>query len=161
MKKMVFIVLISLFIGCNSQEKNKQETQEPEKKELATIEPKEKWDVKKEYDEFGNLIKYDSIYSYSYSNIEGDSIKVNLDSIMNSFRGYFKENSPFNWNERFSYFPQNDSLFMNDFFQDDYFFNQWNRQPLDISRMMRQMDSTRNSFLKKFYPGLIESKKEN
>lgn len=157
MKKTGFILLsLILILGCNNQEKENQETQTDKKEE--SIKPKEKWDVQKEYDEFGNLIKYDSIYSYSYSNIEGDTIMVNLDSIMNSFRGYFKENTPFKWNEHFSYFPQNDTMLMNDFFKDDYFFNQWNRQPLDISKMMRQMDSTRNNFMKKFYPGLLESK---
>ena len=158
MKKTAFTILfLILFIGCNNQEKENKETQ-TDKKEI--IKPKEKWDVKKEYDEFGNLIKYDSIYSYSYSNIEGDTIQVNLDSIMNSFRGYFKENTPFKWNQHFSYFPQNDSLFMNDFFKDDYFFNQWNREPLDISKMMRQMDSTRNAFLKKFHPELMQSRND-
>ena len=71
MKKTAFTLLfLILFLGCNSQEKENQETQ-TDKKEKAIIKPKEKWDVKKEYDEFGNLIKYDSIYSYSYSNIEG------------------------------------------------------------------------------------------
>jgi hypothetical protein len=157
-KTAIYLLFFILFLGCNSQEKEKQETQ-TEKKEKAIIKPQEKWDVKKEYDEFGNLIKYDSIYSYSYSNIEGDTIQVNLDSIMNSFRGYFEENTPFKWDERFSYFPQNDSLFMNDFFQDDFFFKQWNRHPLDISKMMRRMDSTRNDFMKKFYPGLMQSRK--
>ena len=159
MKKIaIYLLLFILFVGCNSQEKEKQETQ-TDKKEKAIIKPQEKWDVKKEFDEFGNLIKYDSIYSYSYSNIKGDTIQVNLDSVMNSFKGYFEENTPFKWNEHFSYFPQNDSLFMNDFFKDDFFYNQWNRHPLDISKMMRQMDSTRNDFLKKFYPGLMQSSK--
>ena len=159
MKKTVCTLLcLMLFLGCNSQKKEDQESQ-TDKNEKEIIKPQEKWDVKKEYDAFGNLIKYDSIYSYSYSNIEGDTIQVNLDSIMNSFRGYFEENTPFNWNKRFSYFPQNDSLFMSDFFKEDYFFNQWNRQPLDISEMMRQMDSTRNEFMKKFYPGLMQSRR--
>lgn len=158
MKNLIYLLLALSFIGCNGQEKNKKETKEPDKKEQETIKPKEAWDVKKEYDEFGNLIKYDSIYSYSYSNIKGDSINVNLDSIMNSFKNYFDKNAPFKWQHDFSYFPQNDSLFMNDFFKDDYFFNQWNKQPLDISKMMRQMDSTRNLFLKRFHPGLLESK---
>lgn len=157
MKKTAFILFLLIFLGCNNQEKGKQETQ-IEEKEQTTNKPEEKWEVKKEYDEFGNLTKYDSIYSYYYSNIEGDTIQVNLDSVMNSFKGYFKENIPFNWDKHFSYFPQNDSLFIKDFFKDDYFFKQWDRQPLNIEEMMRQMDSTRNAFLKKFYPGLMESK---
>ncbi|MCB4234259.1 hypothetical protein LDL59_01710 [Kaistella anthropi] len=40
--------------------------------------------VNKEYDENGNLIRYDSTYTYYYSNIEGDEIAA--DSIFNNFR---------------------------------------------------------------------------
>lgn len=47
---------------------------------------------------------------------------------------------------------------MNDFFVDDYFFGQWERQPLDMEEIMKKMDSTRNAFLRKFYPGLMDSK---
>ena len=158
MKSLIYIVFVLVLMGCNSPEKNKNNTQEPDKKDTTIVTPKEAWDVKKEYDKFGNLIKYDSIYSYSYSNTKGESINVNLDSIMNSFRGYFEETKPFKIKDRLFYFPQNDSLFMNDFFKEDYFFNQWQKQPLDVEKMIRQMDSTRNLFLKHFHPGLLESK---
>lgn len=158
MKNLIYIVLVLSFIGCNSQEKKKQETQEPDKKEQETIKPKESWDVKKEYDEFGNLIKYDSIYSYSYSNIKGDSINVNLDSIMHSFRGYFDKNTPFKWQDDFSFFPENDSLFMRDFFKEDYFLKNWQNQHSELDKMIKRMDSSRNAFLKRFHPGLLESK---
>lgn len=160
MKNLIYLLFVLSFIGCDSQEKKKQDTQEPDKKEQKTIKPKENWDVKKEYDEFGNLIKYDSIYSYSYSNIKGDSLQVNLDSIMDSFKGYFEKTEPFKMKDRLFYFPQNDSLFMNDFFKKDYFFDQWQQHPLDVEQMIRQMDSTRNLFLKRFYPGLQESKEK-
>ncbi len=36
--------------------------------------PKEDIKVNKEYDENGYLIRYDSTYTYYYSNIEGDEI---------------------------------------------------------------------------------------
>lgn len=148
--------MVLVLSGCNGQEKTKVE----EKKDEG-IEPKETSKVHKEYDEFGNLIRYDSIYSWSYSNIKGDSIKVNLDSIMNSFRNYFEESSPFEWNQDFSYFPKNDSLFMKDFFKEDYFFDHWKRQPLDFDEFLKRMDSTRNDFLRKFHPGLMDSNKES
>lgn len=160
MKTLIYILFALSFVSCNSQDKKKQDIQEPEKKEQVSIKPKETWDVKKEYDEFGNLIKYDSIYSYSYSNIKGDSITVNLDSIMDSFSRYFEEKTPFKMNDRLFYFPQNDSLFMNDFFKGDYFFNQWKQRPLDVEQIIKQMDSTRNLFLKRFHPGLLESKEK-
>ena len=158
MKQLIYIVFALFFIGCNSQDKEKQKAKESDKKEEQTVKPKETWDVKKEYDEFGNLIKYDSIYSYSYSNIKGDSLKVNLDSIMDSFRGYFDKNSPFRRQDNFSFFPENDSLFMNDFFKEDYFFENWKNQHSELDKMIKRMDSSRNAFLKQFHPGLLESK---
>ena len=160
MKKIIAILLVLAFTGCKGQEKEKEEIKSDEKKEMAQ-EPKGQWKVKKEYDEEGNLIKYDSIYSHSYSNIEGDSLRVNLDSIMDSFKGYFSEHRPLKWNDGFSFYPETDSLFMNDFFKDDYFLDRWKKEPMEISEMMRKMDSTRNGFLKKFYPGLMESREKN
>ena len=85
---------------------------------------------------------------------------MNLDSIMDSFSRYFEEKTPFKMNDRLFYFPQNDSLFMNDFFKGDYFFNQWKQRPLDVEQIIKQMDSTRNLFLKRFHPGLLESKEK-
>lgn len=160
MKTIIYIFFVLFFVGCNNQDKKKQDLQEPEKKEQDSIKPKETWDVKKEFDEFGNLIKYDSIYSYSYSNIKGDSITVNLDSIMDSFSRYFEEKTPFIMNDRLFYFPQNDSLLMNDFFKNDYFFNKWKQRPLNVEQIIKQMDSTRNLFIKRFHPGLLESKEK-
>ena len=157
--KNLIIILLFILLGCKYLEKEKQENQ-TEQSEPSPQKPSENWEVTKQYDEYGNLIKYDSIYLYSYSNIDGDTIQVNLDSIMFSFRNYFHKNIPSNWDEHFSYFPKSDSLFMSNFFKDNYFFNEWTRKPLDIEKMMRQMDSTRNSFLKKFHPGLIESKND-
>lgn len=156
MKKLLILLLVLNIVGCNSQEKEtKQATND--KKDTTIVKPKESWDVKKEYDEFGNLIKYDSIYSYSYSNIKGDSINVNLDSIMDSFRGYFDKNIPFKWRDDFSFFPENDSLFMSDFFKEDYFFKSWQNQHSEFDKIIKRMDSSRNAFLKRFHPGLLES----
>tara|TARA_R110000868_G_scaffold411308_1_gene702988 strand:+ start:912 stop:1505 length:594 start_codon:yes stop_codon:yes gene_type:complete len=154
MKNIMTILLVLLFVGCKGQEKEK--LQENEKKELSE-KPKQEWEVHREFDEQGNLIRYDSVYRYAFPNAEGDSVRVNLDSIMNSFRGYFDYHAPYKWNDGLSYFPKSDSLFMKDFFKEDYFYDHWKRKPLDIKEMMRKMDSTRNSFLRKYHPGLLES----
>ena len=154
---LALIVLLSL-TACSGQQKEQLEGKEKEAKpEIET--PKGAWEVKKEYDEFGNLIRYDSVYSWSYSNIKGDSVRVNLDSIMDLFRADFVGDSLFLWRDRFSYFPKADSLFMQDFFEEDYFFRNWEEQQQDMLELMRKMDSSRNAFLKKFHPGLMESGK--
>lgn len=159
MKKVLILLLVLNIIACKNQKKETTQVIN-DKQDTTIVKPKETWDVKKEYDEFGNLIKYDSIYSWSYSNIEGDSLRVNLDSIMDSFKGYFDKNAPFKWQDGFSYFPENDSLFMSDFFKEDYFFKNWQSQHSELDKMIKKMDSSRNAFLKRFHPGLLESEGE-
>jgi hypothetical protein len=156
MKKIVALLMILVISGCKNQEKENQQIISDEQ-EISSVKPSEKWDVKKQYDEQGNLIRYDSIYSWSYSNVEGDSIKVNLDSIMDSFKMYFGKNRSIDWDDDFYYFPKNDSLFMNNFFKDDYFFKNWQMQHSEYEDMIKKMDSMRNEFLRKFHPGLMES----
>ena len=149
-----WMALLSL-TACIGQQKEQQESKKDTKTKKDT--PKGAWEVRKEYDEFGNLIRYDSVYTWSYSNIEGDSIQVNLDSIMDRFQAHFEADSPFLWRDRFSYFPEADSLFVKDFFEEDYFFKNWEQQQHDMRELMRKMDSSRNAFLKRFHPGLMES----
>ncbi|RKS45076.1 hypothetical protein BC962_2751 [Gillisia mitskevichiae] len=159
MKKLLILLFVLTTLSCNAQEKEKKEQNKDQK--LSSAQPEEKWDVKKEYDEEGNLIRYDSVYSWKYSTIEGDSISQNLDSIMDNFRRYFEVKAPYKWENYFSYFPKNDSLFMNDFFADDYFLRNWRRQNLELEEFIRQIDSSRNSFLRKNHPGLMKSKIDN
>ena len=156
MKKIVALLMILVISGCKNHEKGNQQIISDEQ-EISSVKPSEKWDVKKQYDEQGNLIGYDSIYSWSYSNVEGDSIEVNLDSIMDSFKMYFGKNRSIDWDDDFYYCPKNDSLFMNDFFKDDYFFKNWQMQHSEYEDMIKKMDSMRNEFLRKFHPGLMES----
>ena len=154
MKYIFTILLMMIFAGCNSQQKEDKEVQKSQEKKKQ---PVEKSEVHREYDEFGNLIKYDSIYMWSYSNKEGDSIDVNLDSIMDSFRFHFEKMVPFRGRDHFRYFPKQDSLFMHDFFEEDYYFRHWKNNQDDLESMMRKMDSMRNKYLKEMHPGLMES----
>lgn len=147
-------MLIMTFLGCISQQKEDKEIQENQE---TKKEPLERSEVHREYDEFGNLIKYDSIYMWSYSNKEGDSIEINLDSIMDSFRFHFENISPLWGRDHFRYFPKQDSLFMHDFFEEDYYFRHWKNNQDDLENMMRKMDSMRNKYLKEMHPGLMES----
>jgi hypothetical protein len=156
MKNIMRLILILIMSGCNGQNKEGQIIEESNKDDMKK-QPIERSEVHREYDEFGNLIKYDSIYSWSYSNKEGDSIQVNLDSIMGTFRNHFELITPYKDQQQFRYFPRPDSLFMHDFFKEDYYFKNWEDNQNDLEKMIRQMDSMRNNFLKDVYPGLMES----
>ena len=145
-----------IFAGCLSQDKEKAEQAESQEM-TETVQPKGQWKVHREYDDQGKLIRYDSIYSWSYSSTDGEPVITNLDSIMDDFRGYFDEVTPFDWKKDFSYFPEADSLLKEDFFTEDYFFKNWERHQEQLENMIKKMDSSRNAFLRKFHPGLIDS----
>lgn len=164
MKKLISLLLVLVITGCFNQEKEKPKVEgfaNEIEKDKTIVKPREKWDVRKEYDEYGNLKKYDSIYSWTYSNVIGDSLRVNLDSIMDSFKRYIGEQTAFTNRDDFFYFPDNDSLFMKDFFNDDYFFRNWQSEHSELDKMIKRMDAERNAFLKQFHPGLLESKEKN
>ena len=101
--------------------------------------PNENITVNKEYDEQGNLISYDSIYSYSYSS----NAKLH-DSIKMEFQRHFNNNSFFN------------DAFFNDFFKRDSVTNQLNHKHFFfdgfmnhdgvIKNMMKRMDSIQQLF---------------
>ncbi|HUH46889.1 MAG TPA: hypothetical protein VLZ54_07035 [Arenibacter sp.] len=158
MKKIILIFLLLLIIGCKDQKKEKRQAMDKAQKD-SLGRPDGQWGVNREYDEQGNLTEYDSIYLYSYADQKGDSVQVNLDSIMDSFRGYLKKHKK--WNDEFFFFPKKDSMFMKDFFKEDYFLHCWEKEPMHMGRMVKQMDSIRNAFMRKHHPGLIESKKKN
>lgn len=156
MKKLAIMLVLLSICSCKGQEKDQQ--QGNEKNKDSSVMPKGQWNVTREYDELGNLIKYDSTYSWSYPTKEGDSLKVNLDSIMDNFKQYLGELKAPKWERDFYYFPKADSLFMKDFFTEDYFFRNWERHHPDMERFMKKMDSLRNHFLREQHPGLKESK---
>lgn len=145
------LVLLSM-CGCNAQE-NKSEEKSNEKVIVRNV-PKESWTVNKEVDEYGNITRYDSTYTWSYSNIEGDSVSVNVDSVMHSFRRYINRSFPSLWDEGFLYPEGEDSLFHHDFFSDGYFHKRWKKGDFfDSEALLHKMDSLHRLFFRETYPG--------
>jgi hypothetical protein len=158
MKRLVLMMFIAvLAIGCNGQEELKSAKKEAQKdkKENSLNQPKISWDVKKDKDENGNIIRYDSTYTWSYTNVEGDSMIVGADSVLQSFHSYFNENFPPIWNRSFTQPLWEDSLFYQDFYRDDYFHNRWQQNYFEMDKMFKRMDSMRNQFFYDQYPGML------
>lgn len=132
MKTLKFIPFFFLFFyNCTAQ--NKQKTTE------KSLKPDENIQVNKEYDEQGNLTKYDSIYSYSYSS----NGKLN-DSLKIQFQKHFNNHSFFND----SFF---DDLFKQDsitghFNPKNFFYDGFMNQDEQIKNMMKRMDSIQQQF---------------
>ena len=153
MKRVAFsLILILMVAGCNGQEVDRNS-----KKDLAQVQkgsdsldpkPKVQWKVNKQYDGNGNVIGYDSIYSWSYSNHGNLPPTMDPDSIMQSFRSFSNENFPSFWEDGDldRIFPM-DSL-MNRNFSMEQFFNNGNLKGFpNMDQWIRQMDSLRNKVM--------------
>ena len=106
--------------------------------------PKEDIKVNKEYDENGNLIRYDSTYTYYYSNIEGDEIAA--DSIFNNFRNMFEDNYSFSTMPYFNDLFSEDGLLKYDFYKNDFFHERFMNNMQQMERLFWEMDSIENKF---------------
>ena len=106
--------------------------------------PKEDIKVNKEYDENGNLIRYDSTYTYYYSNIEGDEIVA--DSIFNNFRNMFENNYSFSTMPYFNDLFFEDSLLKYGFYKNDFFHERFMNNMQQMERLFWEMDSIKNKF---------------
>ena len=153
----MFIAVSSVFWGCNGQEVKKDKTKKLNDSILvAANQPKEDIKVNKEYDKDGNLIRYDSTYTYYYSNIEGN--KTTADSIFNHFQTMFEQNYPFSVKPYFHHLFFQDSMLQYDFYKNDFFYKRFikNRQQMD--KLFREMDSVKNKFFMEQFPKKEENK---
>ena len=111
--------------------------------------PKIHYNVHKVYDKNGNLVRYDSTYSWSYHH-EDQGRQIDVDSVFRKFMPYFRHNFPNAdmkaMQDHFMEMP--DSAMIMDFFNNKNFFDQWQGQLFDFQQQIREMDSLRNRFFK-------------
>ncbi|TNJ42440.1 hypothetical protein KFZ70_14800 [Tamlana fucoidanivorans] len=134
-----------LFFNCSGQNKDS--------KAKNGNSPDENISVNKEYDEHGNLIKYDSIYSYSYS-----SNGKTPDSLKLKFQKHFNSHSFFN-DAFFDDFFQKDSI-SNHFDYENFFYDGFMNQDEHIKNMMRRMDSIQQLFFNQQQKPIIPAEPE-
>jgi len=161
-KKYMIFLLATLFgVGCNSQENKNKEIENTNKVVVAET-PKGSWKVNREYDEEGNLIRYDSIYTWS-SGYELDKLAgFDRDSVLKSMQSRFYRNfSQFDFDkEGFGDVFAEDSLFMKRFFNDDFYENDFGKDFMDIDKMHERMEAMQKRFLERYQP-LLKPKDED
>jgi len=147
MKRFIFLSIIAFLSlsGCNAQSAPKDDKKE--KNDTLKVQPDVNIKVNKEYDENGNLIGYDSTYTYVYSNIKGN-IQLR-DSIFNEFMKHFNDHFGISDDPFFNNFFFTDSLLQYDFYKKDFFHNRFNDNLDLIDKMLKEMDSLKNEFYKK------------
>ena len=137
MKKYGILVLSALLtMSCSSQEnKTEDNAQMKGNEEQLTETPKGSWKINKEFDEDGNLIRYDSIYSWSSNTDLDDLATLDKDSVLQSMQSrFYRSFSDFN-REGYPAFFSEDSLFTKQFFTDDFFESEFGQDFMDIDRV--------------------------
>jgi hypothetical protein len=139
---MMRFVLVSVLLtvglsSCNGQERKKTVTKDQNK-------PKTNIKVIKKYDKNGNLVKYDSTYSYYYSNVKNDSIV--RDSAFSQFRRYFNNKYKFSEEPFFRDLFFQDSLLKYDFYNKDFFSKRFQNNMDKMGKLFDQMDSLKNQY---------------
>jgi hypothetical protein len=153
MKQIIFISML-LFMGltgCDAQKSGK-DNQNEKKSDRPDVDIK----VNREYDEDGNLIRYDSTYTYVYSNIDGD-IQLR-DSVFSEFMAHFNKQFGFKDDPFFNDLFFTDSLLQYDFYKKDFFHDRFSDNLEWIDKMMKEMDSIKNEFYNDRFKNEQESK---
>ena len=162
MKKHILLLMLSfLSVSCSGQKDN-EKIKDLKKEENQSIEvPKGDWKVEKEFDENGNLIRYDSIYSWSSGGKLDDLSLTERDSMMQSFKSKFFSNFSHFENDGFDAIFSEDSLFSKRFFNNDFFGSSFGKDFMNIDQMRQQMITRQRDFLEKYQSEFIKPKDEN
>lgn len=150
-----------LSVSCKGQENETIKNDKEENKANIVEEPKGTWKVDKEFDENGNLIRYDSIYSWSSKGKYDNLSSFERDSLMQSFKSRFFTNFSKLENEGFEDIFSQDSLFSKRFFNDNFFGSNFGNDFIDIDKLRQQMIARQKKFLEKYQSEFIKSEEED
>jgi hypothetical protein len=154
--KTLALIIFSLFIisGCDSPAAKKI-TQKFNSHKTDSIRdasiPKTSVTVNKKYDDKGNLLRYDSTYSYIYKS-PGGTRSIGADTLYSHFRNYYNRNYDSIFNQRLGDVFFNDSLHKYDFLQPDYFRKRFELNETYLRNLVRKMDSVKTDYLDRSYP---------
>lgn len=153
--------VIALLLCTSCDKKSEAQTKADEHKKITAKtdsldKPKVNIKVNRHFDDKGNLVGFDSTYSSFYSNVKGDTTK--MDSLMNSFDKYFYRDHASFWNQHFNNMFFTDSLRYPDFFHRDFFMKRYELNDAYMKDMMRSMDSLKNKFFYEQKPQRKNSK---
>ncbi|WP_418602725.1 hypothetical protein [Hwangdonia sp.] len=160
-KYILFLTMALLSVSCNGQKDTNKKAEIKDSIEIAIQQPKGSWKVDKEFDEFGNLIRYDSIYSWSSNKQFDDLSTFGKDSLVKSFESKFFRNFSQFKNQGFEDMFTSDSLFSKHFFNDDFFGSDFGKDFMDIDKIRQQMVERQKRFLEKYQSEFNKPEDEN
>ena len=153
---MTMMLLSFLMGGCNGQ---KEESYKLLKQSAdSLVKPQTDIRVNKKYDDKGNLVQYDSTYSYVYSS-PGFRNSISSDSLFNNFKMPLQKGYRGLLDENMNSIFFNDSLFKYDFYNNDYFSKRFQLNMQRFENIFRQMDSVKSDMFRQNYPeGTVKKK---
>ncbi len=152
--------LLFCLTGCKGQDKKEGAiVKEDNKKEMD--QPKGSWKVNKEFDESGNLIRYDSIYSWSSSDSLNDLSGLDQDSLLNNFESKFYSNFSQFRSQGFEDIFEPDSLFSKRFFDKGFFDSDFGEEFIELDNYYERMLERRKRFLEKYRSNFNIEKKDS
>lgn len=162
MKKVGILLLGTvLTLSCNAQDGQKESKATKEKSEHAGEVPGGTWKVDKEFDENGNLVRYDSIYSWSSSGKIDNLKKQDRDSTLQSMRSKFYRHFSNLDKERFGDMFGKDSLFTRHFFNEDFFDSDFGQDFMDIDSIREEMEAMQRHLLDQYVPEVEKSNQDS
>lgn len=151
MKKYVYVALAALLsVGCNKKNNDAQQNGSIVGSRDSIEQPKGEWKVDKQFDERGNLIRYDSIYSWSSSGDAIDFSTLDKDSLLQSFKSRFYTDFPGFNHQGFDDVFANDSLFSQRYFNDGFFESEFGKDFMDLDHIRQRMIDRQRKFLEKY-----------
>jgi len=156
-KILITVLMLLAFSVAGSYAQNGKKELKTGPDSISSSNPQTNIKVNKEFDKDGNLIRYDSTYSYYYSE-DGPDLIMN-DSILNDIKSYFNKSYPFTQDDFFDNFFFGDSLLTKDFFDDDYFSRKFQQNFDHMNELLLEMDSIKNRFFIQELPSKVPDKK--
>ena len=151
LKSVAGVLMLSGFLlaSCQGKINDEKHSDFPDARAVvndSTLNPKVNIKVNRRFDDKGNIVEFDSLYSSYYTTSSLDTL--NMDSLMSGFNNYFdRDHSRFFYNRLNTLFF-NDSLLYPDFFHQDFFMKHYQKNDAFMKDMMNQMDSIKNQYYK-------------
>jgi len=146
---LTFAVLLGLSI-CIGQSEKADKSKMPELPKTSNEvknKPQTNIKVNKEYDNKGNMIRYDSTYSWSYSS-DGTNAEIN-DSMMNEIKSHFNQDMPFSIDDFFGdALQQGDSVSNKNTNLNEFFASRFRQNMEQMNKLFSEKDSTRSNELR-------------
>lgn len=161
MNRYILCIMVGLLsLSCNGQKDDVNKEKNDSVKNLVK-EPNGSWKVNKEFDEHGNLIRYDSIYSWSSGNQFSNLSAPQRDSLMQALKSrFFMDFSVFE-NQGFDDIFTEDSLFSKRYFNNGFFESDFGSDLMDIDKIRQRMLARQKEFLERYQSEFRKNKDEN